>query len=144
METNVCNKCKATKSIYEFRKHYKDGPYKSWNLRICKACVHAEYLLRKANLEMYSTLKQSSRCWKKNNPERHAAMAKEYRERNPEKILAQNKLNYAIRSKRIQRQPCEKCGATDRIHAHHISYEQKDWYNVKWLCFACHKLEHTT
>lgn len=144
METHICEKCGFTKSVYEFRRHYKEGPYKPWNLRMCKACTHAEYIQRKTNPEKYSNLKQTSRNWKQKNPEKHAALAIEYRKRHPEKIIAQNRLNYAIRKGRIKRQPCEKCGATERIHAHHVSYKPEDWYNVKWFCFVCHKLEHTT
>lgn len=43
----------------------------------------------------------------------------------------------------IQRQPCEVCGAIKKVHAHHVSYKPKDWFNVKWLCYICHKLTET-
>lgn len=86
----------------------------------------------------------SSRAWKENNRERHAELAREYRARHPDRIVAQNRLNYAVRKGRVIRGPCEVCGAKENVHAHHITYKPEDWYNVRWLCYVCHKFEHLT
>lgn len=142
MKMRICPKCSQGKILTEFRREYSKGPYEDWNLRHCKECVHNEFIERKKDPEAYSNMKSASRNWKKNHLEEHARLAREYRKRHPEKIIAQNRLNYAIRCGRIQRQPCEQCKTNDRVHAHHVSYEQKDWYNVNWLCFNCHALEH--
>jgi len=83
---------------------------------------------------------QATREWKKVNKERHAELARAYRRRNPEKTKAQNQLNYAVRMGRIKRQPCEVCGSGVHIHAHHHDYSKP--YDVKWLCFLCHKAKH--
>ncbi len=88
----------------------------------------------------YERQKQRSRDWKKQNPERHAELARAYRRRNAEKLKAQNLLNYAVRMGRIQRQPCEECGTTERVHGHHEDYSKP--YVVHWLCFRCHKKAH--
>jgi len=90
--------------------------------------------------EKYERQKQRSREWKKRNPERHAELARAYRARNKEKSDAQNRLNYAIRQGRMERQPCEKCGTTNRVHAHHYDYSKP--YDVEWLCYKCHKGVH--
>lgn len=142
MKTHKCSECNKVKPVDEFRKHFTEGPYEPFNLRMCKVCSHMEYIKRRSSPSKYRTLKKANRQWKQKNPERHAEMAKEYRKRHPEKIVAQNRLNYAIRCGKITRNPCEKCGARKRVHAHHVSYKPEDWLNVRWLCFKCHKSEH--
>lgn len=82
----------------------------------------------------------ASRAWKKAHPERHAELARAYRLRNKAKTQAQNLLNYAIRTGHMQRGPCEQCGTTERVHAHHDDYREP--YKVHWLCYLCHKATH--
>lgn len=90
--------------------------------------------------EKYDQQKRMSRDWKRRNKERHAELARAYRQRNAEKLKAQNLLNYAVRKGVIQRLPCEKCGTSERVHAHHHDYSKP--YEVCWLCYICHKKEH--
>jgi hypothetical protein len=90
--------------------------------------------------DRYSNLLETSRAWKKNNPERHAELARAYRARNREKTKAQNRLNYAIRKGRMARLPCEVCGTRERVHAHHHDYSKP--LDVRWLCLQCHKDAH--
>ena len=137
-----CKLCGKTKQVTDFRRHYKDGPYEPWNLRSCKECTHGEYVQRYSNKRSRDALHAASSNWKKANPERHAQLNQEYRKRFPEKIIAQNRLGYAVRSGKLKRLPCEVCGVTKRVHGHHASYKPEDWYNVRWLCFKCHKMEH--
>lgn len=84
---------------------------------------------------------ETSRAWKKANPERHAELMRAYRARNKEKVTAHNRLNYAIRKGVVVRQPCEMCGTSERIHAHHHDYSKP--LEVRWLCYVCHKTVHT-
>lgn len=91
------------------------------------------------SIEKYEKQKAMSRDWKKRHAERHAELARYYRERNKEKTKAQNKLNYAIRKGKICRGACEKCGTISRVHGHHHDYNKP--YDVRWLCFQCHKDE---
>ena len=143
MEQRVCKQCELAKPLEAFSKMAAQGPHEPWNLRKkCKVCVHEEYLSRRTKPARLKALLKSSRNWKKENPERHAELGREYRKRNPEKITAQNRLNYAVRKGLVVRLPCEVCGSTNRVHGHHHSYLPEDWYNVKWLCFVCHKIEH--
>ena len=46
-------------------------------------------------------------------------------------------VNNAIRDGRLIRQPCEVCGNL-KSEAHHVSYEEKDWLGVIWLCRLHH------
>ncbi len=139
----VCKRCGQEKDITEFNKHLRSGPLAPWNVRKCKECSHKEYVKRYATPARRKKQLKASAKWKKSNPEQHAALAREYRARNKDKIMAQNRLNYAVRKGIVERKPCEVCGSEDKVHAHHISYAPEDWYNVRWLCYVCHKLEHT-
>lgn len=144
-DTLKCRRCGETKPIAEFDKQSRDGPLEAWNVRKrCKSCIHNSYLARRTKPKKLKAMMRASRRWKDRHPGRHAELAREYRERHPEKIIAQNRLNYAIRKGTVVRQPCEACGTTDRVHAHHVSYKPEDWFNVNWLCFVCHKIEHAS
>lgn len=57
----------------------------------------------------------------------------------PERVQAHNKVYEAIKSGRLQRQPCEKCGATN-VEAHHDDYSKP--LDVRWWCESCHKQHH--
>ena len=90
--------------------------------------------------KQYKKQLEMSRQWKQANPERHAELARAYRRRNPEKIKAQNILNYAIRKGEMSRSNCEGCGTGVRVHAHHYDYAKP--LDVRWLCYKCHKANH--
>ncbi len=142
MEMHHCKLCREVKPFDQFVKVLRSGPLESWNLRYCKDCAHKQYLKRYEDPKKRKNQNKASNNWKAENPERHAQLAVEYRKRHPEKTIAQNRLNYAVRKGLIKRLPCEVCGSAERVHAHHHSYAPEDWYNVKWLCHVCHKLEH--
>lgn len=137
-----CKRCGETKPIEEFDKHLAAGPLEPWNVRRCKVCTHVEYSIRYNDPEKREMQKAASRKWKANNLERHAELAREYRSRHKEKITAQNRLNYAVSIGKVVRLPCQVCGTTEKVQAHHISYKPEDWYNVRWLCHNCHALVH--
>lgn len=139
----ACKRCGEEKPIAEFNKNIAAGPLEPWNIRCCKTCSRVDYSTRYNDPEKKEKQKAASRNWKENNRERHAELAVEYRARHKDKITAQNRLNYAVRTGKIQRQPCQVCGATERIQAHHVSYKPEDWYNVRWLCQDCHELVHS-
>jgi len=101
--------------------------------------------------------------WAKNNPERHAETsrvnrkrrydsdlryretickaARDFRKANPEKVKAQNALNYQIRIGKIVRpSKCSICGDGGRIESHHHKgYAREHWFDVQWVCTRCHK-----
>lgn len=61
-------------------------------------------------------------------------------ERYPEKLRARRKVHKAIRSGKLERQPCEVCGITEDIHAHHDDYSKP--LEVRWLCRKHHREVH--
>lgn len=63
-----------------------------------------------------------------------------WRTSNPEKAKAQRAVAYAVSKGYMTRQPCEVCGSTYRIHAHHDDYEKP--LDVRWLCAEHHSAEH--
>lgn len=77
-------------------------------------------------------------------PEVKAAVIRrenKYKE-NPEnrpKILARHEVKNALRSGRMTRLPCEKCGACP-TEAHHEDYSRP--LDVRWLCEPHHTEEH--
>jgi len=71
---------------------------------------------------------------------RYNANKKRWINNNPEKRKAINAANNAVRDGILIRQPCEGCGATERIHKHHDDYSKP--LEVRWLCAKCHHAEH--
>jgi transposase-like protein len=49
-------------------------------------------------------------------------------------------VSQAIKSGKLHRGPCETCGATEHIDAHHDDYSKP--YDVRWLCHSCHMSLH--
>lgn len=60
--------------------------------------------------------------------------------RNGEKRKAHILVGNAIRDGRLVRQPCERCGGDENIHAHHEDYSKP--LDVTWLCNPCHAQRH--
>lgn len=63
-----------------------------------------------------------------------------HRRRDMRKRRIHSMVSQAIKTGRLQRGPCESCGATERIHAHHDDYSRP--YDVRWLCHSCHSSLH--
>jgi len=143
-----CFDCKETKPAEEFRLVYgkRKGPCKT-----CHGVRVAEWAARNPD-------KRRS-IWRnhaENNRDRYAASNRRYYAANrEERIEAQRKrrvvdkrlktnaralLAHYVKTGKIQRKPCEKCGATSRIHGHHHDYSKP--LDVTWLCSLCHGKEH--
>lgn len=58
----------------------------------------------------------------------------------PERQKARQILAYEIKKGNLKRLPCEKCGETEKIHAHHEDYSKP--LEVIWLCSKHHKEIH--
>jgi len=57
----------------------------------------------------------------------------------PEKCAARQAVMVAIRSGKLKRQKCEKCG-DQKTQAHHRDYSRPLY--VQWLCAKCHGAAH--
>jgi len=54
--------------------------------------------------------------------------------------LARRTVTRALLNQKISSGPCEVCGATRNIDAHHDDYRKP--LDVRWLCRGHHKLHH--
>lgn len=55
---------------------------------------------------------------------------------NAVKIQARKAVNHAIEAGRLSSRPCQKCGGTLNLQAHHHDYSKP--LDVEWLCSKCH------
>lgn len=136
LHSKLCIDCKVLKSIDEFYRHPRmlDGHFNS-----CKDCRKAYERIRAEK----GLTQEGVRRRYHTNPryKEHAArQAKKWIEKYPDKAKAQQLVSTAIRSGRLQKQPCEVCGSTTRIHAHHDDYGKS--LDVRWLCALHHMREH--
>ena len=54
----------------------------------------------------------------------------------PSQKQANHKVEKAIMRGKLTKMPCEKCGATETVYAHHDDYNKP--LEVRWLCVDCH------
>lgn len=59
-----------------------------------------------------------------------------YHRKYPKKAKAHKWVTSAVKRGVLKRQPCEVCGCTDHIEAHHDNYDAPK--DVRWLCQAHH------
>jgi len=65
------------------------------------------------------------------------------KQRYPEREKARLAVNNAIIAGKITRPlSCSMCGCGCKPEAHHDSYDQSEWFNVRWLCRPCHEEHH--
>lgn len=118
----VCNKCTKYKLYAEF---YKDKTSSSGAgvQRACKICQRDKGPAKK----------------REHNAVR-VEVIRQWRARNPEKYRAQGLVSRALKKGTLVRQPCEKCGKSLRIEAHHDDYSKP--LEIRWLCRWCHAEFH--
>lgn len=131
----VCKKCLRVLAPTEFYKHsqMRDGL-----LSFCKSCVKVRITqYRKANLEQ---VREYDRIRNKTDERRRHQFlhSKAWKKRHPEKYRAHVSANNAVRSGKLQRQPCQVCGS--RAEKHHPDYT--DPLRVVWLCSRHHHELH--
>jgi Protein of unknwon function (DUF3310) len=120
----ICTKCNISKDISEY--------YKSINSRdgfesLCKSCKSDYYKNKKENKKLLS--------FKDIPPHKKWWVAE-----NKLKNIAHSKVRYAITKGELIRQPCERCGTTVEVVAHHEDYNKP--LEVMWLCKFHHKERH--
>ena len=69
-----------------------------------------------------------------------ARAKKKYIELNPIKRLSHIIVGNAMRDGRLIKMPCEVCGTTSKIHAHHDDYSAP--MSVRWMCAKHHAEWH--
>ena len=130
-----CNTCSTDKPKNEFhtRKASKDGlspkcrsrwpPYDDTRLKDPKRIkMREEYARTEKGIERGNSCKYA------------------WSEKNQKKKKASTAVGNAVRDGKMAKKPCEICGATYRIHAHHDDYDKV--YDVRWLCSEHHREWH--
>ena len=84
--------------------------------------------------------RKNNNAYHARNSSNRAAATSAWRANHPEKKAAHQYVQTALRNGTLVRLPCEICGDTVRIHAHHDDYSEP--LAVKWLCHAHHMKHH--
>lgn len=69
----------------------------------------------------------------------HHGLRRALHRADPRKNRARANLRYAVKAGKVERKPCEVCGA-ESAEAHHDDYDRQ--LDVRWLCRPCHVQEH--
>ena len=146
-EVKHCNRCSEVRSVDSFYKNKstKDG-FGYW----CKLCVKETSkryyinnidtyrLWRINNRDTIRRLSSENYIRRKNNGKARECSLK-YDKKNPHVRLAVNRVNKAILSGKLTREPCVVCGET-RVVGHHEDYSRP--LDVTWLCRIHHRIRH--
>lgn len=149
-----CITCGVIKPIGAFYRHSQmaDG-----HLNKCKPCVvayansyrekHLERIQKydrdRAGLPKRRQLRKENyrrRTATKAGRKREWQKKEEWRRRNKVKRAAHAITSNAVRTGRLIKQPCIRCGSRRNIHAHHEDYFKP--LEVMWLCRTCHGKRH--
>jgi len=109
----------------------------------CRASqVKANGKKRAEYAENPSLFLEKNRKWRKDNPELFADMQRRGVAKAPNHKKANHAVAYAIKTGDLSRGPCEECGTTVDVQAHHWDYREEFWLDVQWLCRTHHTIEH--
>lgn len=121
-----CSKCSA------------EGEFYASNPSTCKACIRAR---ARANYYANHAERVAYERERSKRPERKAAMkAMAHKRKVTPMRKAHIAVGNAIRDGRLVRKPCERCGATVGVEAHHDDYSKP--LDVRWLCPKHHMELH--
>ena len=96
-------------------------------------------LLRVKTEVYHDFVSEHNANWKCGVSKNHYHYKKLQVERYPEKINARKKVSRAVKTGKLIKQSCEKCGEL-KTQAHHDDYTKP--LDIRWLCRKCHKMEH--
>lgn len=130
MDKLKCKSCDTEKPLCEF--YNKDTKCK-----ICRKALVHKY--RKSNLEKIRAYDIN-----RGKLDHRKAMAVErtrIRRKDPDGYMAaHNAVARALKKGTLERKPCQMCGETKLVHAHHDDYSK--YLDVMWLCVVHHKARH--
>lgn len=81
-----------------------------------------------------------SKSWAEQNRSKSHEIKYAWAQKNADKRAAHAAVQSAVRSGRLFRQPCEVCGTSTRVQAHHDDYSKH--LDVRWLCPTHHGEHH--
>jgi len=120
----ICCNCRKPKELEEFNKHSRRKDGVQPECRQCQQQRAAAYAASEAG-----------------RATRKAGEAAKYSRRlveSPEKLRARYMLRNAVKTGKVIKSPCEKCGA--KAEGHHDDYSKP--LEVKWLCRKHHAELH--
>jgi hypothetical protein len=83
------------------------------------------------------------REWRRRNPDKVAASVRKSRLKRPDESKACEKVRDAVKSGRLVKpECCEMCDSGRILDGHHDSYDRDRWLVVTWLCRKCHIWTH--
>lgn len=131
----TCKKCGETKPEDDFYRTVKDRPQGT-----CKKCAIDR--VGRYRMQNYASVLSMARENSKGDKAKAARLTWLNRERaaRSESYVARAAVAYALRTGQIKRMPCQFCGTTLRVQAHHDDYAQP--LNVMWLCQPHHAARH--
>lgn len=133
MQTKICPGCKQEKPLDQYHKCKKSPLGVQPRCKKCRSDLMAErYVDNKDHI--------LAKCREYRQTDARLAVVDGYINRNRKKNRAKDKVAYAIRRGTIQRKPCEMCGATEHVHAHHDDYDKP--LEVRFLCSKHHREWH--
>ena len=134
--SKVCFKCGKTKPLSLFYKHPEmaDG-----HVNKCIECNKLDVSNNRSKRIEYYRAYDRERAKIPERRKAASAISSAWLRADSRRIAAHNAVARAVRSGRLERMDCEKCGRRDAM-AHHESYDRK--LDVRWLCQPCHKQRH--
>lgn len=148
MSDRKCKACGEIKALAGFPIYRVRG--KSGSRGTCTACWNAKWspIVQAHNQRYYDTNRAGMRDAQKRRTRaahrapggkaKHHARNDAYEARYPERTAARAAVAVAVRSGRLVRQPCIRCGS--KAHAHHDDYAKP--LTVIWLCPEHHGERH--
>lgn len=136
-----CSKCGKNQNIINnFYKSYSSIKGKQYYHSYCKKCLKKyAHAWKLKNIEYFRKRDRAGRRrYRKNHPELRFGR-KKWSKRHYEEWKVNQLVSKAIKSGKIEKQPCEVCG-DGNVHAHHSDYSKP--LDVQWLCPLHHKELH--
>ena len=134
--SKICFKCNKELSIDDFYKHPAMG---DGYLGKCKTCTKKDVLdHRLLNLDKIRAYDRA-RASLPHRREHVARISRAWLKEDKRRQASYNAVVRAIKSGRLQKENCYKCGSANSL-AHHEDYDFP--LVVIWLCQPCHKQRH--
>lgn len=147
----TCIKCEREKPREMFYANKKSADGFDGTCKACsKAGMRATYRRNKANPiwllgerrrgRLKAQREREKGIARKPEAEKARLFTRQYRKEHPDILRAHNLVAYALQRGELKKSPCEKCGSTNKVQAHHDDYVKP--LAVRWLCHHCHAAHH--
>ena len=136
----TCNCCQQTKPLTEF---FRNQGMPDGLLKQCKICTqkkNREYRNTETGKAARKREKQYPEVKKRYKQSEKGKLSTKQYKRDPTRVASKNAVRYAIKTGKLQKQPCFVCGEVGQ--AHHSSYAQDMKLVVTWLCQQHHNQLH--